>query len=147
HARIELVDALPGETHAIERARREILDQHVAALDQRLQHLFPLGTLAVDGDRALIVIEHGEIEAVDIRNVAQLAARDVADAGALDLDDVGAEPRQKLCAGRPRLHMGEIKNSDAFQCLSHHFLTNYLYIVPCPPVKAGSISSSTRSAG
>ena len=30
HARIELVDMLPSEPHAVERAGREILDQHVA---------------------------------------------------------------------------------------------------------------------
>ena len=30
HARVELVDVLPGQPHAVERAGREILHQHVA---------------------------------------------------------------------------------------------------------------------
>ena len=44
------------------------------------------------------MVEHREIEAVDVRDVAQLPARDVALAGPLDLDHVGAEPGQKLRA-------------------------------------------------
>ncbi len=48
HARVQLLDALPGEAHAVERAGREILDQHVAGLDQRLEHLLALLVLGVD---------------------------------------------------------------------------------------------------
>ena len=62
HARIELVDVLPGQPHAVERAGGEILHQHVAFLDQRFEHAMPLRMLGVDGDRALVVVEHGEIE-------------------------------------------------------------------------------------
>ena len=47
HARVELVDALPGEAHAVERARREVLNQHVAVLDQALDDLLALGVLRV----------------------------------------------------------------------------------------------------
>src|SRR5216683_2220334 len=124
HARVQFLDALPGEAHAIEHAGGEILHQHVAMLDQRLEHLFALGGLGVEGDRALVVVEHGEIEAVDIGNVAQLAARDVADAGTLYLDHVGAEPGKKLGAGWPGLHMGEVEDADAIKCLAHFTLRN-----------------------
>ena len=48
HARVGLVDVLPGQAHAIERAGREILDQHVAVLDQPLEDFLALGVLAVD---------------------------------------------------------------------------------------------------
>jgi hypothetical protein len=47
-------------------------------------------------------------------------ARDVAFAGAFDLDDVGAEPRQELRARRARLHVREVEDGDAVQCLAHH---------------------------
>src|SRR6185312_3896164 len=119
HARIELLNALPGKPHAIEHAGREILHQHVAMLDQRLEHLLALLVLGVEGDRALVVVQHGEIEAVGIGNVAQLAARDIADARPLHLDHVGAEPREELRAGRARLDMGEVENLYAIQCLAH----------------------------
>ena len=113
HARIELLNPLPGEAHAIEGAGREILHQHIAVLHQLLEHLFAAFALGIERHRPLVVIQHGEIQAVHVRNVAQLLARDVARAGPLDLDHVGAEPRQQLRAGGPRLHMREIENADA----------------------------------
>src|SRR3546814_6914404 len=85
------------------------------SLDQALQHLLALLGLGVERDRALVVVQHGEVEAVDIGDVAKLAAGGVADTRALDLDHVGAEPGQQLRAGRPGLHMGEIKDTDTFE--------------------------------
>ena len=79
----------------------------------------PFRILGVDGDRALVRVEHREIEAVHAWNVAQLAARDVALAGAFDLDHVGAEPREQLGARRTRLHVREIENANTVQCLAH----------------------------
>ena len=118
HARIGLVDVLPGQAHAVERAGCEILHQHVAALDQPFEHFLALGMLGVDGDRALVAVEHREIEAVGALHVAQLTARDVADAGPLDLDHVGAHIREQLRAGRARLHMREIENAHALERLA-----------------------------
>ncbi len=45
HARVELVDVLPGQPHAVERAGREVLHQHVALLDQPIEDLAALGVL------------------------------------------------------------------------------------------------------
>jgi hypothetical protein len=59
------------------------------------------------------VVQHREIEAVDVRHVAQLAARDVAGARPLDLDHISAEPGEKLGAGRPRLDVGEVEDANA----------------------------------
>ena len=113
HARVELADALPGETHAVERARGEVLDQHVAFLDQRFEDRLPFRILGVDRDRALVPVEHREVQAVHSRNVAQLAARDVPLAGAFHLDDVGSQPREQLRARRPRLNVSEVENANA----------------------------------
>src|SRR5262249_32754445 len=109
HARVELLDALPGEAHAVEGAGSKVLDQDIAPLDQALENLQALLVLAVDGDRALVVVEHGEVQAVDLGNVLQLSARDVAAARALDLDHVGTKPGEQLGAGRPRLHVREVQ--------------------------------------
>ena len=79
----------------------------------------PFGVLGVERDRALVVVQHREVEAVHVRDVAQLAARDVAGARALDLDHVGAEPGEQLRARRPRLHVREVQDLDAVQCLAH----------------------------
>ena len=70
HARVELLDVLPGEPHPIECTRSEVLHQHVAVLDQRFEHFLALLMLGVDRDRALVVVEHREIEAVHPGDVA-----------------------------------------------------------------------------
>jgi hypothetical protein len=119
HARIELLDALPGEAHAVERAGREVLDQHVAMPDQRLEHRLALRMLRIEGDRALVVVQHREVEAVHVRQIPKLTPRDVADPRPFHLDDVGAEPRQQLRASRSRLHMREVEDLHAVQSLPH----------------------------
>src|SRR5689334_25224184 len=48
HPRIEFLDALPGEAHAVERPRRKILHQHAAGPDQAFQHLLALGRLGLE---------------------------------------------------------------------------------------------------
>ena len=120
HLRIDAVDLFPGKAHAVEHAGAEVLHQHVAGLDQRGEDFLALGVLGVERDRTLVVVQHGEIQAVHVRNVLQLPARDVADAGTLDLDHVGAEPGQQLRAGRARLDVGEIENFYARERLGHY---------------------------
>jgi hypothetical protein len=104
---------IPGEPHAVQRARREIFNQHVALNDQPVEDFLALGMLGIDGDGALVAVEHGEIEAVGVRHVAQLAARDIANTGPLHLDDVGAHVGEKLRARRARLHVGEVEDAHA----------------------------------
>ena len=108
HARIELIDMLPSKPHAVERARRKILHQDVALLDQPFENFFALGMLGIDGDRSLAAVKHREIEAVGALHVAQLSARDVAHAGTLNLNDVGAHIGEELGASGPGLHMREV---------------------------------------
>ena len=118
HARVERVDVLPGEAHAVQRAGGEILDEDVTRLDEPVDDLLALRVLRVDGDRALVVIQHREVEAVGVGHVAQLAARRVTLARLLDLDHVGAEPGQQLRAGRTGLHVGEVEDAYAIKCLA-----------------------------
>jgi hypothetical protein len=51
-------------------------------------------------------------------SVLELAARDVAGARPLDLDHVGAEPGEKLRAGRARLDVGEVEDFHAIERLA-----------------------------
>jgi hypothetical protein len=120
HLRVQLLDALPGEAHAVERAGAEVLDQHVAFADQRLEHLLALGLLGVQCQRALVAVEHREVQRVGIGNVTQLGAGDVARAGALDLDHVRAEPGQELRTGGAGLHVGEVDDLDAVEWFGAH---------------------------
>ncbi len=113
------MDAFPGKAHAVERARSEILHQHIAGLHQTLEDFLAPRILGIDRDRALVMVQHREIEGSRRRaHVAQLAARRIAHAGAFHLDNIGAEPGEKLRAGRARLDMGKIEDAHAFQRLA-----------------------------
>jgi hypothetical protein len=59
------------------------------------------------------VIKYGEVKAVDVGYVAELAARDIVLARPLSLDHIGTQQGQELGAGWTRLHVGEIENSDS----------------------------------
>ncbi len=113
--RVDVVDLLPAEAEAVEHAGAEILHDDVALLQQVDEHLLTLGALHVYRDRALVAVEHGEVQAVGVRHVAQLPARRVA-LRRLELDHVRAQPGEQLRAGRARLHV------HALECL-HGFIS------------------------
>jgi hypothetical protein len=120
--RVDLLDPLPGEALAVEHARRKILDQDVAFLEEPDEDLLPLRRLHVDGDAALVAVQHREIEAVRVRHVAQLGAGDVAAARQLDLDHVGPEPGEDLSGRRAGLDVRHVQNADPIQSLAHFSL-------------------------
>src|SRR5579863_1779625 len=115
HTRVELMDMLERQTHAVERAGSEVLNEHIASLHQPVEHLLAFGIFGIDGDRAFAAVEHGEVEAVGALHVAQLAAGDVAHSRALDFDHVRAHEGEKLGAGWPRLHVREIEHANALK--------------------------------
>src|ERR1700730_16781030 len=117
--RVQFLKALPGEALAVEHAGAEILDDHIGAPDQLLDHGPALRRLQIDRDAALVRIQHREIEAVRTLHVLQLAAGDVAAAGHLDLDHVGTHPGQQLRPGRARLNMAQIENAYAVKGFGH----------------------------
>ena len=80
-ARVELVNRFPGKALPIQGAGREVLDHNVAALDQLAKHFFTFFMLGVDRNTALVAVEHGEIQTVDVGLIAQLSARNVAPPG------------------------------------------------------------------
>src|SRR5438270_12632061 len=98
--------------------------------------------LGIKRDRALVVVQHGEIEAVHIGNVAQLSARNIADARTLDLDHVRAKPRKQLRAGRSRLYMREVEDFHALECLTHSSPPEITYV----PWFTASASCESRFA-
>src|ERR1041385_4634427 len=54
HPWIDLLDFLPRKTHAIERAGREVFDQHVALFDKSSEYLIAGRSLGIEGDAALV---------------------------------------------------------------------------------------------
>ena len=102
------MNRFPGKSLAIERAGREVFDEHVAATNQLAKNLLAFFALGIECNAPLVAVEHGEIKAVDVGLVAQLAAGDIAASRQFDFNHVGAEPREYLRASRPRLHMGHV---------------------------------------
>src|SRR3546814_18421517 len=60
-ARVDLPDAVPREALPVEHAGPEILDQHVAALEQLDEELLPLRRLDVALASALVAFQHRDI--------------------------------------------------------------------------------------
>ncbi len=119
HLGVQFVDALPREAHAVQRTRAEVLDQHVRFADQLLEDLLAFRLLGIQRQAALVAVEHGEVQRIDIRDVAQLGARHIAGTGALHLDDVCAEPRQQLRARGASLDVREVDDLDAVEWEVH----------------------------
>ena len=111
--RIDLVDFFPREAEPLQHARSKVLHHDVALLQQVDEYLLALGALHIDGNRALVAVEHREVERVRGWHVTQLAARRVA-LRRLELDHVRAHPCQQLRARRPRLHVGHVEDAHVF---------------------------------
>ena len=113
--RVDLMDLLPGEAEPVQHAGAEVLHDDVALLQEVDEHSLALLRFHVHRDRPLVAVEHGEIKAVGVRHVAQLAAGRIA-LRRLELDDVRAHPGEKLRAGRPRLHVRHVEDPDSLEC-------------------------------
>ena len=139
HLGVEFLDAFPGKAHAVQGAGAEVLNQHIAFFDQLFQYSLAFRFFGVQRQRALVAVEHGEVQGIDVWNVTQLAAGHVAGTGALDLDNVGAKPGQQLGTGRAGLHVREVDDFDAVErFVAHGFFSLRI---------AWVTSFSQRSAG
>ena len=112
--RIDFLQLLPAKPHPVERARSEILDQHVGAGDQFAEQLLALVGLEVEGQAALVGVEDEEEQLVIV-----LGAGDIAAFGLLELDHVGPEKRQHLRARRARLVVRHVDDTETGECLVH----------------------------
>ena len=108
-ARVDLVHRLDAEAEPLRHAGREVLHQHVGALDHLDQQVAPLRVLQVERDRALVGVEHRERKrrAADHAAPAQMLA-----ALRLDLDHVGAGLRHQEGRVGAVVDLGEIHNLD-----------------------------------
>ncbi len=112
---------LPAEAEPLQDPRAEILHDHVARLDQIDQHVLPHRVLEVDRDGSLVAVEHREVEAVGVGDVAQLSAGHVA-RRRFQLDDVRAQKAHELAAGGPGLNVRHVEHADTGKCFVHECL-------------------------
>src|SRR5262249_15322279 len=120
-ARVRRAQPLPVEAQALHEPGREVLDDDVGALDHLEKELLAFGLLQIDGDAALVGVEHEEEHRVEARNFGAIAPRLLA-ARRLDLDHVGPEPAQELGAGGAGLELREVEDPHAGQRALGHRL-------------------------
>ncbi len=101
-------DLLVGEPPAVEDAGGEVLDQHVALLDQPSHDAEGTLVLHAEGDRPL-----GAVPRVEVR-VARVVDRD-RPFDRLDLHDVGAQVPQQARGHRPGQDVAQVEHPQAAQ--------------------------------
>ncbi|MNS98248.1 hypothetical protein D3C86_1505670 [compost metagenome] len=115
HARIQVLDMFPVESGAGQHARTEVLDQHIALLNQVFQQCLAFRRFHIERQATLVAVQHGEVQAVSVGHVTQLAARDVTASGQFDLDHVGAHPGHQLRSRGAGLNVRQVQDANAVQ--------------------------------
>ena len=99
---VDLMQPAPADAELVHRAGREILEQHIGALDHAEQQLAAARVLQIQRNRVLILVEHGEGQA---RTLARLgAAPPGLAARRLDLDD------ERACLREQQAGIGTLKD-------------------------------------
>src|SRR5262249_35284442 len=70
HAWIDLLNSLPRESHAIYRARRDVFNHDVTALDELREDLRAGIRLGIERHTPLVAVQHREIKTVDAGDIA-----------------------------------------------------------------------------
>jgi hypothetical protein len=112
-SRVDLAQGCVAEPEAIERARPEILHQHVRLGDHLPEQILAGVGLEIQRQAALVGVQDQEEQAVAILLVAHVHPRNVAALGLLELDHVGTEEAENLRAGGPRLVVRHVDDADA----------------------------------
>ena len=116
------MNLLPGKSHTVDGTGSKVFDHHVTMLDELGKDLLALGILGVQREAALVVVQHGKVETVHIRNILQLTSRSVSNTRSFHLYYISAKPCEQLGTGRSRLNMGHVQNTDTFQSFFHYRL-------------------------
>ena len=95
----------------------EVLDHHVALLDELEEELLAFRLLQVDDDAALVAVQADEIGGLAVLEGDAPAAREVAEAGRLELDHLGAEIGEHGRAERTCEGVREVEDFDVFKRL------------------------------
>src|SRR5215470_3442338 len=124
-----LGERLGAESHLLEGAGTEILDEDVGAPDQLQQPLDVGGLLEIEGDAALVGVDGEEARRNALPEGRAPAAR-VVTLGPLDLDDVGAHVAEDLRGDGPGQILRDLDDADAVE--RKHVLNLHEALSPHP---------------
>ncbi len=101
----------PAKTEPVEHAGTEVLHDNIAGLDQVREDGLTVGILEIHRNRALVAVQHREVEAVCVGEIPELLASCIA-SRRLEFDDVRAEKAHQLARRRTGLDMGHVENAN-----------------------------------
>ena len=113
--RVDLPELVGREVPALERARPEVLDEHVALGHEAAQQVLALLHAKVERDELLVARLHGPPQAAALEVAAAPVAQRVAAIGRLDLDDLGAEVAEDPADERAGEEDAELDDAHAEQ--------------------------------
>ena len=102
---VDLSDNVVAEAQPLDAARPQVLDEHVRVRQQPAKQGFAIGVAQVERHARLVGVQQQEVVRVKAGVIGRSSPALFAAAGRLDLDDIGAEPRQRFCAGRACLEL------------------------------------------
>ena len=131
-ARVDGAHYVVAEPQPLDGARREILHHDIGVLRHILDEREAALGFQIDGDGFLVGVEQQEIPgvlAVAGRPMQQETAR-LAALRVFDLDDLGAEPGERLGAGRAGLELRQVENADAGKVARPRAVGRHFFVPP-----------------
>ena len=131
-ARIDGAHYVVAEPQPLDGAGREILHHDIGVLRHILDEREPALGFQIDGDGFLVGVEQKEIPRVlDVagRPMQQETAR-LAVARVFNFDDLGAEPGERLGAGRAGLELRQVENADAGEVARPRAVGRHFFVPP-----------------
>src|SRR5579872_5845779 len=118
-AGVDLLQALVAKAQAVHHAWPKIVDDHIRALHQLVNHIAVLRLAEVQRNAPLIAVD-AEIDGIiqPIR-VLNRRTRQVARARPFNFDDVGAEIAEHLRTDGAELHLTEVDDADTIKGQAH----------------------------
>ena len=114
-ARVDLPEPVRAEAPALQRARPEVLQQHVGPFGEPADQILAAGIAQVDGDRLLVPRHHRPPQRHPVRLLPAPLPHRVALPGLLDLDDLRAEVAEQLAAERAGEQLAELGDPQVLQ--------------------------------
>ena len=112
---VDLPELLRGQAPALQRARPEVLQQHVGPFGEAADQVLAAGIAQVGGDRLLVPRHHRPPQRHAVRLLPAPLAHRVALPGVLDLDDLRAEVAEQLAAERAGEQLAELGDPQVLQ--------------------------------
>jgi hypothetical protein len=120
-ARVEVVQHRPAEPQSLDRPWSKVFDENIGPARHLFDEREPAFGFQIYCNRFLIGVVNHEVISIGARpRPAAEYPSGLAAFRVFDLDDLGAEPSERLGAGRPGLELREIENPHSLKAVRRH---------------------------